>query len=96
MSASASASASASDSASAFSFGSEPKLLDGSFNNNTTSFGGKAMFRGNDAINIHSGRPVQPASKLLNNWFNGNSTHINIGGPRPKAADVHMHMIMPM
>jgi hypothetical protein len=54
------------------------------------------MFRGNDAINIHSGRPVQPASKLLNNWFNGNSTHINIGGPRPKAADVHMHMIRPM
>jgi hypothetical protein len=97
---SASDSASASASASAFSFGSgpEPKLLDGSFNNNrtSTSFGGKAMFRGNDAINIHSGRPVQPASKLLNNWFNGNSTHINIGGPRPKAADVHMHMIMPM
>ena len=75
------------------SFGSEPKLLDGSFNNNrtSTSFGGKAMFRGNDAINIHTSRPVQPAvaAKLLDNWFNGNSTHI-----RAKAADAHMMMPM--
>lgn len=85
------------------SFGSsaEPKLLDGSFNNNRTStnFGGKAMFRGNDAINIHSGRPVQPAAqpqqpsaKLLDNWFNGNSTHVNV--PRGKAADARMMMPM--
>jgi hypothetical protein len=87
-------------SASDFSFGSEPKLLDGSFNNNrtSTSFGGKAMFCGNDAINIHSGRPVQPAvaakqpaAKLLDNWFNGNSTSV-----RPKAADAARMMMMPM
>jgi hypothetical protein len=92
-------------SASDFSFGSEPKLLDGSFNNNrtSTSFGGKAMFCGNDAINIHSGRPVQPAvaakqpaakqpaSKLLDNWFNGNSTSV-----RPKAADAARMMMTPM
>ena len=85
-------------SASDFSFGSEPKLLDGSFNNNrtSTSFGGKAMFCGNDAINIHSGRPVQPAvaakqpaAKLLDNWFNGNSTSV-----RPKAADAARRMMM--
>ena len=84
-------------SASDFSFGSEPKLLDGSFNNNrtSTSFGGKAMFIGNDAINLHRARPVQPSAKLLDNWFNGNSTHVNVGGPKPKTADARM-MMMPM
>ena len=78
------------------SFSPRAKLLDGSFNNNrtTTSFGGKAMFRGNDAINIHTCKPVQPAAKLLDNWFNGNSTHVNVGGPRAKAADVRMMMPM--
>ena len=70
----------------------KPKLLDGSFNNNRTftSFGGKAMFTGNDAINLHTSKPVQPAAKLLDNWFNGNTTSV-----RPKAADVHA-MMMPM
>ena len=81
-------------SASDFSFGSEPKLLDGSFNNNrtSTSFGGKAMFCGNDAINLHSARPAQPSAKLLDNWFNGNTTHVIV--PRAKAADAHMMMPM--
>jgi hypothetical protein len=79
-----------------FASSAEPKLLDGSFNNNrtSTSFGGKAMFCGNDAINIHSGRPVQPAAKLLDNWFNGNSTHVSV--PRAKAADAARMMMMPM
>jgi len=74
-----------------FGSGPKPKLLDGSFNNNRTStnFGGKAMFTGNDAINLHTSKPVQPAAKLLDNWFNGNSTHI-----RPKAADAHMMVPM--
>jgi hypothetical protein len=85
-------------SASDFSFGSsaEPKLLDGSFNNNrtSTSFGGKAMFCGNDAINLLSTRPVQPSAKLLDNWFNGNSTHVNV--PRGKAADAARMMMTPM
>ena len=63
---------------------------------------GKAMFRGNDAINLLSVRPVQPtakqptakqpASKLLDNWFNGNSTRVNVV-PRAKAA---VPMMMPM
>jgi hypothetical protein len=94
-------------SASDFSFSAEPKLMDGSFNNNrtTTSFGGKAMFRGNDAINVHNFRPVQPAAKqpaakqpaakLLDNWFNGNTTRVNVGGPRAKAA-ADVRMMMPM
>lgn len=87
-------------SAPTFSFASnaDAKLLDGSFNNNrtSTSFGGKAIFRGNDAINLHTARPVQPAvaAKLLDNWFNGNTTRVNVGGPRAKAADVRM--VMPM
>jgi hypothetical protein len=81
-------------SASDLSFGAEPKLLDGSFNNNrtSTSFGGKAMFKGNDAINLHTSKPVQPAAKLLDNWFNGNTTRVNV--PRGKAADVRMMMPM--
>jgi hypothetical protein len=58
------------------------KFLDGSFNNNRTNFGGKAMFAKNDAINLLTSRPVQPSSKLLNNWFNGNSTTI-IPSTRP-------------
>jgi hypothetical protein len=71
-----------------FASNADSKLL---FNNRTsTSFGGKAMFRGNDAINLHTARPVQPAAKLLDNWFNGNNTSV-----RPKAADVHATM-MPM
>jgi hypothetical protein len=53
-----------------------PKFLDGSFNNNRTNFSGKAIFAGKDAINLLNSRPVQPSSKLLNNWFNGNSTTI--------------------
>ena len=88
-------------SASDFSFGSEPKLLDGSFNNNrtTTHFGGKAMFCGNDAINLLSARPVQPSAqpqqpsaKLLDNWFNGNSTHVNV----PRAKDAARMTMTPM
>ena len=41
---------------------------------------------GPDAINLlTAGRPVQPASKLLDNWFNCNSTGVNANN-RPKAA----------
>ena len=54
------------------------------------SFTGKDVFasaKSADAINLlTAGRPVQPAAKLLDNWFNGNSTNVNVGnGPRPKA-----------
>ena len=63
------------------------------------SFSGRAVFgasttasapahkaAGPDAINLlTAGRPVQPAAKLLDNWFNGNSTSVNVNN-RPKAA----------
>jgi hypothetical protein len=46
----------------------------------------KAAGTGPDAINLlTAGRPVQPAAKLLDNWFNGNSTSVNVNN-RPKAA----------
>jgi hypothetical protein len=80
-------------SASDFSFSAEPKpkLLDGSFNNNrtSTSFGGKAMFTGNDTINLHTSKQPAVAAKLLDNWFNGNTTHV-----RAKAADARMMVPM--
>jgi hypothetical protein len=45
----------------------------------------KAAGAGPDAINLlTAGRPVQPAAKLLDNWFNGNSTSVNANN-RPKA-----------
>jgi hypothetical protein len=45
----------------------------------------KAASAGPDAINLlTAGRPVQPANKLLDNWFNGNSTSVNVNN-RPKA-----------
>ena len=80
-------------SASDFSFGSEPvRQLQ------QPHFGGKAMFCGNDAINLLSAKPVQPAvaakqpsAKLLDNWFNGNTTSV-----RPKAADAARMMMTPM
>jgi hypothetical protein len=63
------------------------------------SFSGKTVFAaaaaaptpahkaaGPDAINLlTAGRPIQPAAKLLDNWFNGNSTSVNVNN-RPKAA----------
>jgi hypothetical protein len=73
-------------SASDFSFGSEPvRQLQ------QPHFGGKAMFCGNDAINLLSAKPVQPSAKLLDNWFNGNTTSV-----RPKAADAARMMMTPM
>ena len=45
----------------------------------------KAASAGPDAITLlTAGRPVQPANKLLDNWFNGNSTSVNVNN-RPKA-----------
>jgi len=74
-----------------FSFGSEPvRQLQ------QPHFGGKAMFCGNDAINLLSAKPVQPAAKqpsakLLDNWFNGNSTNVS-----HQAADAARMMMTPM
>ena len=65
------------------------------------SFSGKTVFAANaaapthkavctDAINLlTAGRPAQPATKLLDNWFNGNSTSVNANN-RPKSLAVAM------
>jgi len=63
------------------------KFLDGSFNNNHTNFGRKSM----DAINLLTYKPVQPSAKLLNNWFNGNTTIVH---PKPKSMDNSTTMLI--
>lgn len=68
-----------------------PKFFDGSFNSNKTNFGGKAMFTGNDAINLLNSRPVQPSAKLLDNWFSGNRSSIC-----PTAKSMNISMMRPM
>lgn len=73
------------------------------------SFTGKNVFasapssKSIDALNLLTAvRPVQPAAKLFDNWFNGNSTTVNVGnGPRPKATpasflDKTIHMTVAM
>ena len=55
-----------------------PKFLDGSFNNNKTIFSGKTLFSKNETISLDTKTPQAPSSKLLNNWFNGNSTTVKI------------------
>jgi len=54
-----------------------PKFFDGSFNSNKTNFGGKSLCL---PLSLSMTKPVQPAAKLLDGWFNGNTTNI-----RPKA-----------
>ena len=45
---------------------------------------------GPDAINLlTAGRPVQPTAKLLDNWFNGNTTSVNVNNrPNAKVAPI--------
>ena len=79
--------------------GAECKFMDGSFNSNRTNFGGKSVFstgfgKGNDAINLLTNRPTQPAAKLLDKWFNGNSTCVNVA-PRSKGVSP-ARLMMPM
>jgi hypothetical protein len=57
------------------------KFLDGSFNNNHTNFGSKSTTH----------KPVQPSAKLLNNWFNGNTTIVY---PKPKSMADSTRMLM--
>jgi hypothetical protein len=63
-----------------------PKLLDGSFNGNSTStnFGGGPAFT----------TPTQPSAKLLDNWFNGNKTGVNVCPKSLGSADVRLMMPM--
>ena len=60
------------------------------------SFSGKTVFSaaapgaGSDASNLlTAGRPVQPTAKLLDNWFNGNTTSVNVNNrPNAKVAPI--------
>ena len=72
-----------------------PKFLDGSFNGNSTStnFGGGNTVRpkvGGSAFTT----PTQPSAKLLDNWFNGNKTGVNVCPKSLGSADVRLMMPM--
>ena len=72
-----------------------PKLLDGSFNGNSpsTNFGGGNTVRpkvGGPAFTT----PTQPSAKLLDNWFNGNKTGVNVCPKSLGSADVRLMMPM--
>ena len=59
-----------------------PKFLDGSFNGNSTST--STNFSGGNTVRPKVGgfasasTPTQPSAKLLDNWFNGNKTGVNV------------------
>ena len=55
-----------------------PKFMDGSFNGNSTS----TNFSGGNTVRPKVGgfasTPTQPSAKMLDNWFNGNKTGVNV------------------
>ena len=57
-----------------------PKFLDGSFNGNSTST--STNFSGGNTVRPKVGgfvsTPTQPSAKMLDNWFNGNKTGVNV------------------
>ena len=59
-----------------------PKFMDGSFNGNSTST--STNFSGGNTVRPKVGglastpMPTQPSAKLLDNWFNGNKTGVNV------------------
>ncbi len=70
-----------------------PKFLDGSFNGNSTNFSGGNTVRpkvGGSAFTT----PTQPSAKLLDNWFNGNKTGVNVCPKGSGSADVRLMMPM--
>ena len=72
-----------------------PKLLDGSFNGNSTS----TNFSGGNTVRPKVGgsaftTPIQPSAKLLDNWFNGNKTGVNVCPKSLGSADVRLMMPM--
>lgn len=74
-----------------------PKFMDGSFNGNSTS----TNFSGGNTVRPKVGgsaftTPTQPSAKLLDNWFNGNKTGVNVC---PKGSFVYspdVRLTMPM
>ena len=64
-----------------------PKFMDGSFNGNSTNFSG------GNTVRPKIGTPTQPSAKLLDNWFNGNKTGVNVcpkGSVASSSPDVHL------
>ena len=72
-----------------------PKFMDGSFNGNSTS----TNFSGGNSVRPKVGgpaftTPTQPSAKLLDNWFNGNKTGVNVCPKSLGSADVRLMMPM--
>lgn len=74
-----------------------PKFMDGSFNGNST----KTNFSGGNTIRPKVGgsaftTPTQPSAKLLDNWFNGNKTGVNVCPKGSFASSPDVRLMMPM
>ena len=74
-----------------------PKFMDGSFNGNSTS----TNFSGGNTVRPKVGgsaftTPTQPSAKLLDNWFNGNKTGVNVCPKGSFASSPDVRLMMPM
>ena len=72
-----------------------PKFMDGSFNGNSTNFSGGNTVRPKVGIASIS-TPTQPSAKLLDNWFNGNKTGVNVCPKGSFASSPDVRLMMPM
>ena len=68
-----------------------PKFLDGSFNGNSTNFSGGNTTR----PKVGFSTPTQPSTKLLDNWFSGNKSGVNVC-PKGIASSPDVRLMMPM
>jgi hypothetical protein len=73
-----------------------PKFMDGSFNGNSTS----TNFSGGNTVRPKVGgfaaTPTQPSAKLLDSWFNGNKTGVNVCPKGSFASSPDVRLTMPM
>jgi|UniRef100_A0A6C0EUZ9 hypothetical protein len=74
-----------------------PKFMDGSFNGNSTStnFSGGNTVRPKESV-VSISTPTQPSAKLLDNWFNGNKTGVNVCPKGIVASSPDVRLMMPM
>ena len=70
-----------------------PKFMDGSFNGNSTNFSGGNTVR--PKVGGFASTPTQTSAKLLDNWFNGNKTGVNVC-PKGLASSPDVRLMMPM
>jgi hypothetical protein len=73
-----------------------PKFLDGSFNGNSTNFSGGNTVRPKVGGFASTSTPTQPSAKLLDNWFNGNKTGVNVCPKGSFASSPDVRLMMPM